>query len=165
MPRARRAAPPVPPSEPEEPAWTPASETLRFMQGLWALVHALEVRSKRMSRTLGVTGPQRLVLRVIGQRPDATAGEIARMLDLHASTLTGVLARLEQRGMLARHVDPGDRRRARFTLTAAGRRADREQKGTVEAAVRRALAKVPDRTATQVRGLLATLVVELERPE
>ena len=67
--------------------------------------------------------------------------------------------------MLARHVDPGDRRRARFTLTAAGRRADREQKGTVEAAVRRALAKVPDRTATQVRALLATLVVELERPE
>ena len=107
----------------------------------------------------------RLVLRVIGQRPDATAGEIARMLDLHASTLTGVLARLEERGMLARHVDPGDRRRARFTLTAAGRRADREQKGTVEAAVRRALAKVPDRTATQVRALLATLVVELERPE
>ena len=163
MPRARRVAPSVPTSEPDEPAWTPASETLRFMQGLWALVHALEVRSKRMSRTLGVTGPQRLVLRVIGQRPDATAGEIARMLDLHASTLTGVLARLEERGMLARHVDPGDRRRARFTLTAAGKpmkHANGDQ-GWLE----QRLAKVPDRTATQVRALLATLVVELERPE
>jgi DNA-binding MarR family transcriptional regulator len=165
MPRARGVAPPASASQSDEPAWTPTSETLRFMQGLWALVHALEVRSKRMSRTMGVTGPQRLVLRVIGQRPDATAGDIARMLDLHASTLTGVLARLEERGMLARHVDPGDRRRARFTLTAAGRRADREQKGTVEAAVRRALARVPARQAAQVRALLATLVVELGRPE
>lgn len=33
------------------------NNTLRFMQTLWALVHALEVRSKRMARTLGVTGP------------------------------------------------------------------------------------------------------------
>lgn len=165
MSRSRGAAPPASPSPTDEPAWTPASETLRFMQGLWALVHALEVRSKRMRRTMGVTGPQRLVLRVIGRQPDATAGEIARMLDLHASTLTGVLARLEERGMIARHVDPGDRRRARFTLTATGRRADREQKGTVEAAVRRTLARVPPRTAAQVRGLLATLVTELERPE
>ena len=146
-------------------AWAPASDALRFMQGLWALGHALDGRAQRMRRAIGVTGPQRLVLRVVGQHAQLTAGEIARMLDLHASTLTGVLARLEERGMLARHVDPGDRRRARFTLTAAGRRADREQKGTVEAAVRRALAKVPDRTATQVRALLATLVVELERPE
>ena len=86
MPRARGVAPPASASQSDEPAWTPTSETLRFMQGLWALVHALEVRSKRMSRTMGVTGPQRLVLRVIGQRPDATAGDIARMLDLHAST-------------------------------------------------------------------------------
>ena len=37
-------------------------ETMRFMQSLWALAHALEVRSKRMARTLGVTGPQRLVV-------------------------------------------------------------------------------------------------------
>ena len=165
MPRARRVAPSVPTSEPDEPAWTPASETLRFMQGLWALVHALEVRSKRMSRTLGVTTGPRVASASTPQRPEATAGVIARLRHLPPTPLPGGVARLEERGMLARHVDPGDRRRARFTLTAAGRRADREQKGTVEAAVRRALAKVPDRTATQVRALLATLVVELERPE
>ncbi|MBK9033679.1 MAG: MarR family transcriptional regulator [Myxococcales bacterium] len=135
------------------------------MQGLWALVHALEVRSKRMSRTLGVTGPQRLVLRVVGRHPEITAGEIARILDLHASTLTGILARLESRGMLARHVDPRDRRRARFALTAAGRRIDRERKGTVEAAVRRALTRVSSSAAEETRGLLQALVHELERAD
>ena len=41
-------------------------ETLQFMQRLWDLVHALDVRSKRMAKELGVTGPQRLVIRVLG---------------------------------------------------------------------------------------------------
>ena len=149
----------------QDRAWAPASDALRFMQGLWALVHALDVRSKRMRRALGVTGPQRLVLRVVGQHDRITAGEIARMLDLHASTLTGVLARLEARGMLARKVDPADRRRARFTLTAVGRRVDRVRKGTVEAAVRRALARTPVETAEAYRALVRALVTELERPD
>jgi hypothetical protein len=44
--------------------------TLQFMQRMWDLVHALDVRSKRMAKTLGVTGPQRLVVRVLGQSPE-----------------------------------------------------------------------------------------------
>ena len=37
---------------------------LQFMQLLWAVVHGLERLSKRMTGDIGVTGPQRLVLRV-----------------------------------------------------------------------------------------------------
>src|SRR5580704_17281443 len=92
----------------------PSGETLGFMQGLWNLVHALDVRSKRMAQTLGVTGPQRLVVRIVGQRPGGTASEIAATLGMHPSTLTGVLSRLEARGALIRDVDVEDRRRARF---------------------------------------------------
>ena len=51
------------------------------MRRLWELVHALAVRSKRMGRMLGVTGPQRLVIRVVGQTPGATASEISGILD------------------------------------------------------------------------------------
>jgi DNA-binding MarR family transcriptional regulator len=92
-------------------------ETLQFMQRLWDLVHALEVRSRRMARTLGVTGPQRLVIRLLGRTPGTTAGEIAETLGLHPSTLTGILRRLEKLGMLERKVDPEDRRRVRFLLS------------------------------------------------
>src|SRR4051794_25020342 len=110
---------------------TPGGETLKFMQRLWELVHALAVTSKRMGRTPGVTGPQRLVIRVVGQSPDATASEISGILGLHPSTLTGVLARLERQRLLQRKPDPADRRRVRFRLTPAGRQIDRERKGTV----------------------------------
>jgi DNA-binding MarR family transcriptional regulator len=66
----------------------PAGETLQFMQRMWDFVHALDVRSKRMSTTIGVTGPQRLVIRLVGQKPGQTATDIASMLGKHPSTLT-----------------------------------------------------------------------------
>jgi DNA-binding MarR family transcriptional regulator len=135
------------------------------MQRLWDLVHALAVSSKRMGRTLGVTGPQRLVIRVVGQSPDATAREIADILGLHPSTLTGVLARLENQRMIQRRVDRSDRRRVRFRLTPVGRRINRERKGTVEAAVRRAMGRAGPGMIGKTEALLQLLVAELTRNE
>ena len=151
--------------QPKEAVPQPAGETLQFMQRMWDFVHALDVRSKRMMLTIGVTGPQRLVLRLVGQQPKQTASEIAAMLGKHPSTLSGVLARLEERGLLLRESDPDDRRRARFTLTAAGKKIDRERRGTVEAATRRALGRVRPEDIEKTLGLVAVLVEELERED
>jgi DNA-binding MarR family transcriptional regulator len=141
----------------------PAGETLQFMQRMWDFVHALDVRSKRMMQTIGVTGPQRLVIRLVGQKPGQAASDIASMLGKHPSTLTGVLARLVERRLITREVDPNDRRRALFSLTAAGKRIDRERGGTVEAATRRALARVKEAEIRTTLSLVAKLVEELER--
>jgi DNA-binding MarR family transcriptional regulator len=135
------------------------------MQRLWALTHALEVRSKKMAKTLGVTGPQRLVVRLIGQTPGLPAGDLAQQLGIHPSTLTGILARLEAQGLIRREVDGADRRRAQFALTAAGKRIDHERKGTVEAAVRRALARATPAVIANTAELLGMLVDELERSD
>jgi MarR family transcriptional regulator, organic hydroperoxide resistance regulator len=143
----------------------PQGETLQFMQQLWMLVHALDVRSKRMARTLGVTGPQRLVIRVVGQNELPSAGEIADTLGLHPSTLTGVLARLEKQGLIVREIDPADRRRARFRLTAAGKQVDKERKGTVEAAIRRALVRASPTLVDKTQQLVGMLVDELSRDD
>ena len=140
-----------------------SGHTLQFMRRLWELVHALAVCSKRMGRTLGVTGPQRLVIRVVGQAPGATASEISSILGLHPSTLTGVLARLERQGLLQRRIDAADRRRVRFRLTPAGRHIDRERKGTVEAAVRRAIGRAGPERMAHTEAVIALLVAELDR--
>lgn len=135
------------------------------MQTLWELVHALDVRSKRMARQLGVTGPQRLVVRLIGQTPGAMASDISTTLGMHPSTLTGVLARLEAQGIIHRGVDDSDRRRSRLELTAEGKRVDAERKGTVEAAVRRALARAQPQTIEKTVEMLELLVSELDRDD
>ncbi len=143
----------------------PAGETLQFMQRMWDFVHALDVRSKRMSKLIGVTGPQRLVIRIVGQRPGQTASEIASILGKHPSTLTGVLARLEARALIKREIDPADRRRARFTLTPGGKKINQLTKGTVEAATRRALNRVSPANIDAALDVVDKLCQELNRDD
>lgn len=136
---------------------------LDFMRALWALDHALQSASKRMESTRGVTAPQRLVVRIVGRFPAISAGEVAEILHLHPSTLTGILKRLAERGLVVRRPDPADARRALLQLTARGRGVDRQREGTVEAAVRRALRRLPPASVRSARDAALALSKELEK--
>lgn len=139
------------------------SEGLDFLRLLWEVDHGLQVLSKRMSAQRGITGPQRLVIRLVGRRPGMSAGELARLLHTHPSTLTGVLRRLEQGKAIARREDPADGRRALFELTARGRALDQERGGTVEAAALRAMRRAGTRDVVAARRVLKVLSQELRR--
>lgn len=115
-------------------------DVLQFMRALWAVVHALDSTSKRMSRSLGVTGPQRLVLRVVGLFPGTSPGSLASLMHLHPSTLTGIVQRLVDQRLLTRTVVPEDGRRVRLALTRRGQQVNEVQTGTVEEAVADVLA-------------------------
>lgn len=143
-------------------AAAPLPEVLRFMQLLWAVAHRMETTSKRMGRDLGVTGPQRLALRVIGLYPGLSAGELAAVLHVHPSTLTGVLRRLLAQGLVVRRDDPHDRRRAVLRLTAPGSRANIRRAGTVETAVAEALAAADAAEVHGAERLLARLAALLD---
>ena len=136
---------------------------LDFMQLLWGLQHGLESRSKRMESDSGVTAPQRMVLRMLGRKPRSTAGSVAKILRVHPSTLTGVLRRLEVRGLVKREEDADDRRRALFTLTKAGLEADKDKRATVEGSVKKALRKLDDSQVKAAADVLRTLADELAR--
>ncbi len=138
------------------------------MRLLWTLDHGLQSASKRMSTALGVTGPQRLVLRLVGRFPGISAGRLADALRLHPSTLTGVLRRLHERGYVERRSDPGDSRRALFWLTRTGEQVNQRRTGTVESAVRRVLGRSDAGEVAAAQALLSRLadaVEELGTPE
>lgn len=135
---------------------------LEFMRLLWALDHALQKTSKRMAATMGITGPQRLVLRIVARFPEISAGQLASVLHVHPSTLTGVLGRLEHAGMIRRRPDRQDGRRALFRLTAKGRRLDATTTGTVESAVRTALDQVVHTELDGAKIVLHKLTERLE---
>lgn len=132
------------------------------MRQLWAVAHGLESTSKYMLATLGVTGPQRLVVRLVGHHGSMSAGELARTMHIHPSSLTGMLRRLEAAGLLRRTPDPADGRRALITLTPSGRRLNARKEGTVEAAVARALASASKHDVRGAERVLQLLAAEFE---
>ena len=146
-------------------ASTTLPDVLQFMQLLWAVSHGLERRSKRMTSDLGVTGPQRLVLRVVGLSPGLSAGDLATTLHVDPSTLTGVLQRLVQQKLLDRIDDPCDRRRAVLRLTRQGTRTNATRAGTVESAIAEALSGVSAHDRAAARRVLDRLADYLDPDE
>jgi DNA-binding MarR family transcriptional regulator len=136
-------------------------DVLQFMQLLWAVVHGLQQTSKRMRRRIGVTGPQRLVLRVVGLFPGVSAGDLATILHVHPSTLTGVIQRMVTQGLLVRSDDPRDRRRAILRLTTRGGRANAIRRATVESSVAEALDGVRTQDRDAARRVLERLAQHL----
>jgi MarR family transcriptional regulator, organic hydroperoxide resistance regulator len=139
----------------------PLGDVLDFMRLLWAVDHALQRTSKNMETRLGVTGPQRFVLRIVGRFPGIPAGQVATLLHLHPSTLTGVFRRLEKQELLRRRADPRDGRRFLLSLTDKGRLVDVELEGTVEAAVQEILEQTPPAKLEAARDVLQAVAAAL----
>ena len=137
-------------------------DVLQFMRVLWALVHALQRSSKRMFLAVGVTGPQRLVIRAVGLFPGVSPGELACLLHVHPSTLTGVLRRLVDQRLLERTPHGEDRRAAVLRLTTAGVRVNARRRGTVEQAVRDVLGTLSAGDRKVTAGALAAITAMLE---
>jgi DNA-binding MarR family transcriptional regulator len=147
----------------EEPEAPSLGKVLDFMRVMWGLNHRFETLSRRMEQRLGVTAPQRFAVRLVGRFPDSSAGHIASLLAIHPSTLTGVIKRLQQRGLLDRQADREDRRRALLRLTDEGRRLDATRTGTVESALRRALGRFDAAQLDTAKAVLAAISEELDR--
>jgi DNA-binding MarR family transcriptional regulator len=136
--------------------------TLDFMRLLWSIEHSLQSTSKMMASNLGITGPQRLVLKVVARYPGISAKEVAHIVRLHPSTITGILQRLAGKGLLLRAQDPVDTRRVRLRVQPAARRFTQSAKGTVESAVERALRRVSKTQLAAARDVLAAIASSLE---
>jgi MarR family transcriptional regulator, organic hydroperoxide resistance regulator len=140
----------------------PLGPVLDFMRLMWAINHGLDRASRGMQSKFGVTGPQRLVLRIVASFPGLSAGDLARTLHVHPSTLTGILQRLESRGLLRRLTDPVDARRVQLEITARGKRLTIPSIGTVESAIKRLMSTWTAGELTVTRRALMAIAEELD---
>jgi MarR family transcriptional regulator, organic hydroperoxide resistance regulator len=140
----------------------PVGDAIDFLRLIWAVDHALQRRSKAMSAAMGITGPQRLVIRIIGRFPSIHAKQLADILHLHPSSLTALLKRLERRGLVRRRPDGRDRRRWLLGLTRRGQTVNHDTPGTIEAAVQRMLATTATCDLDGARAVLSTFARALD---
>jgi DNA-binding MarR family transcriptional regulator len=95
----------------------------RFEEVLMALrriIRAVDLQSKYLMQTSGLTGPQLLVLQAIDRGTAVSVSDIARQVSLSQGTVTSILDRLENKGLVARARSTIDRRKAVIRLTEGG---------------------------------------------
>jgi DNA-binding MarR family transcriptional regulator len=90
------------------------------------ILRATSIHSRKLGRSVGITAPQLIVLRAVSAKDGLTASEVARAVSLSQATITSIVSRLEERGLLARERSSVDRRRVHVSLTQAGRDVLRE---------------------------------------
>lgn len=85
------------------------------------ITQRIEIHSRDLEKRYGLTGPQLWVLLKIRGTSNITASDLAREVRLSQATLTGILERLEDRGLLERKRDTVDRRCIHIWLTPEGK--------------------------------------------
>ena len=90
---------------------------------------------------------------------EPTMNELARLLDLDKSSVTGLVDRAERRGLVARVPSAADRRSVRVALTADGRSLVSAAAELFAADVRGALGALPDRDRAALDRIVSRLLV------
>lgn len=97
------------------------SRSEEVLATLRQIIRALDLHSKQLSKNVGLTGPQLVVLRAIGDNPDLAVGQIARRVSLSQATVTSIIDRLESKQLAQRLRSREDKRRVTLHITAPGR--------------------------------------------
>jgi DNA-binding MarR family transcriptional regulator len=91
-----------------------------LLVALRKVIRAIDIRSKELSRDVGLTGPQLIVLQQVGKNPGVMVKEIAQNITLSPATVTSILDRMESRGHVNRVRSTQDKRKVGVFLTDVG---------------------------------------------
>jgi len=96
----------------------------RSQQALSAMrqiLRATENYARKLARDTGLTASQLLLLQVLDEHGETTAGQIAAHMGITQATTTSLLHKLEARGLVRRQRGDSDRRQVWLSLTGEGR--------------------------------------------
>ncbi len=128
------------------------------------IVRSVNLESKRIQKEYGLSIPQYLCLNYLKSQEAyrATAKEIGQHLKLNPSTVTGIIARLELKGYLAKLPNQGDRRSVYIYLTALGEKSILSIPGVLHEKLEKKLKSLPERELVDLQQSLSLLVAFME---
>lgn len=85
------------------------------------IVRAMDVHSQQLRRKHALTAPQLVLLREVVKHEHIAIGTLARLASLSNATVTGIIDRLEQRGLVERVRNGQDRRQVLVSSTDTGK--------------------------------------------
>ena len=119
-------------------------------------------RSERLAeQRLGLSGAQLLVLQELASAPASSLGELAERTFTHHSSVSVVVSRLVEAGLVVREPSPEDTRRAVIQLTARGRQVVRRAPAAAQAELILKVSRLPRATLVALADALETLMMSL----
>ena len=86
------------------------------------IMRAIDLHSRRLVQDYSLTGPQLLLLQSIMRKEGMSLGELAKTASLSNATVTGIIDRLERRGLVERRRGSKDRRQVFVRGTESARK-------------------------------------------
>lgn len=129
------------------------------------IIRATDLHSRRLVETVGLTGPQLVTLETAAHLGPISTTALARSIYLSPATVTGILDRLERRGLLERFRDTRDRRSWLVTVTDAGRELLESSPSPLQSQFRAKLDKLADWEQSQILSSLQRIASMMETEE
>jgi len=126
----------------------------QVIAALRRITRAIDLHSRALLQKNGLTIPQLVALQATRRMQPVTVGALARDIHLGAATVTGILGRLEKRGLVTRTRGDADRRSVVVQLTREGAAMVAEAPSLLQDRFHRELAKLQEWERTMI---LATL--------
>jgi DNA-binding MarR family transcriptional regulator len=92
----------------------------QVIAALRRIVRAIDLHSRHLVDRFSVTGPQLVALQELARLGEVPVGVLARSVRVSHPTMTGIVDRLEKRGLVRRERDTADRRRMTVSATEDG---------------------------------------------
>jgi DNA-binding MarR family transcriptional regulator len=154
------------PSRPSEPPTRAGGEDrtrvpaerydLQILQSIRRIIRAVDLYSRKLRAQCDLTAPQLICLGTLAEAGPLTVTGIAQRVFLSPSTVVGILGRLENRGLVSRERDLGDRRVVNNIITEDGLAVMKQAPSALQDGLHGALLKLP-------RLEQATIALSLER--
>ncbi|MFT5712809.1 MAG: DNA-binding MarR family transcriptional regulator [Glaciecola sp.] len=94
-----------------------------LLVALRKIIRAIGMRSRQLSKEVGLTGPQLMILQKVGKQTGVMVREIAEDINLSSATVTNILDRMEARNLVERIRSTTDKRKVGVFLTHEGEKA------------------------------------------
>ena len=100
----------------------PANLDDQVVAALRRIARAIDLHSRELMQACGLTAPQLLTMRELVRLEPIAVTALAGAVSVSQATMTGILDRLEQQGLVSRIRGQDDRRSTQVSSTSAGRK-------------------------------------------
>jgi DNA-binding MarR family transcriptional regulator len=139
-------------------------DTTEILIKIRKIVRSINLESKKIQKEYGVSIPQILCLNYLNESGNyqASQGELRKFLQLNSSTTSGIINRLENKGLVARLPKLGDKRVVTIALTSKGEKLLKQIPSLLHLQLSDKLQKLDEKTLKNVKSSLELLVELLE---